>query len=172
MSTRSSVLPRGGAKFRSAPRTRGANRRQLRRRPDPRRRETGDMNQAADRYPRRIGRVLPADRPVPLRAAGRRLRSLWTAAPIRTARTPDLRRPGPSGGTGGGLGAGTIDPSCDPTPCPSPPVHLSRPPSPRPPEREKFARALRAFCLPRCARQGTNHATGREAHDSRKEEKR
>ena len=62
------------------------------------------MNQAADRYPRRLGRVLPGDRPVPLRAAGRRLRARWTAAPIRTARTPDLRRPGPFGGTVGGLG--------------------------------------------------------------------
>ena len=97
------ALPRGSAKFRSAPRTRGPNRRRRRRRP-PRLRETGDMNQAADRYPRRVGRVLPGDRPVPVRAAGRRLRSRWTAAPIRTARTLDLRRPGPFGGTAGGLG--------------------------------------------------------------------
>ena len=118
------------------------------------------MNQAADRYPRRVGRVLPGDLPVPLRAAGRRLRSLWTVPRLRTARTPDLRRPGPSGAQWGAWGAGTIDPSCDPTPCPSPPVHLSRPPSPRPPEREKFARALRAFCLPRCARQGDDGAGG------------
>ena len=32
------------------------------------------MNQAADRHPRRVGRVLPGDLPVPLRAAGRRLK--------------------------------------------------------------------------------------------------
>ena len=104
ISTRSSVLPRGSATFRSAPRTRGPSRRQRHRRPDPRLRETGDMNQAADRYQRRVGRVLPGDRPVPVRAAGRWLRSLWTVPPIRTARTLDLRRPGPSGSTVGGLG--------------------------------------------------------------------
>ena len=62
------------------------------------------MNQAADRYPRRVCRVLAVDHPVPLRAAGRRLRLLWTVPRLRTVRTPDLRRPGPFGGTAGGLG--------------------------------------------------------------------
>ena len=82
---RSSDLQRGTARIRSAPRTHGPNRRRRRRRPGPRLRETGDMNQAADRYLRRVGRVLPGDLPVPLRAAGRRLRSRWTVPPIRTA---------------------------------------------------------------------------------------
>ena len=50
---RSSVPPRGSARFRSAPRTHGPNRRRRRRRPGPRLRETGNMNQASDRSPRR-----------------------------------------------------------------------------------------------------------------------
>ena len=54
-------LPRGSATFRSAPETHGPSRRQRHRRPGPRLRETGDMNQASDRYPRRLGRVLPGD---------------------------------------------------------------------------------------------------------------
>ena len=55
---------------------------------------------------------------VPVRAAGRRLRSLSRASPSRRARTPDLRRPGRFRGHSGG--AGTLDPPCNPTPCPSP----------------------------------------------------
>ena len=55
--------------------------------------------------------------------------------------------------------AGTIDPSCDPTPCPSPPVH---PPAAfaQAAGKGKIARALRAFFLPRCARQGDERHDG------------
>ncbi len=53
------------------------------------------MTRASDRYPRRLGRVLPAPCPGPILAAGRRLR-----APPRPR--PDLRRPGPLGCIVGG----------------------------------------------------------------------
>ena len=134
---RSSVPPRGSARFGLGPATRRPGRRRQRRRPGARRGGTGGRNRASDRYPRRLGRLLPGRHPVPVRAARRQLRS-----PPRLR--PDLRRPGPLGAQRGGSRAGTIDPLCDPTPCPSAPVHpaacLRQAAGPG-----KFARAMRAF---------------------------
>ncbi len=104
--------------------------------------------------------VLPADLLVPACAAGRRLKSLSAASPIRWARALDLRRPGRFRGTRGGSGADTLDPPCNPTPCPSPPV---RPPGRLPPGRRKGrnSRALCALFFRRAVR--GKAATGHEA---------
>ena len=106
----------------------------------PRLRETGDMNQAADRYPRRVGRVLPGDLPVPLCAAGRRLRSLWTVPPVRYgahSRPPETR---PIGEHSGGLG-GLVRSI----------HHVTRPLAPRP-------RSISSGRLPPGRRKGKNRA--------------
>ncbi len=91
------------------------------------------------------------------------------ACRLTAALPPDLRSPGPVGGTGGGSMAGTIDPSCDPTPCPSPPVHPSG--RLRPGGRQgKIARALRAFFFAALsAARGRTTRRGERPHDPGKE---
>ncbi len=119
---RSSVPPRGSGRFGVRPGTRRPDRRRRRRRPGARRGGTGDRNRASDRYPRRLGRVLPGGGPVPVRAAGRRPRER------RQGLAPTSGDPARWGAQRGGSRGGTIDPSCDPTPCPSapgPPGRLS-----------------------------------------------
>ena len=160
---RSSVLPRGGAKSRSARRTHGPSRRRRRRRPGPRLRETADRNRASDRYPQRLGRVLPGG------GRSRSRRRPTAAIAAKASPRPPETRPG-GGAQWGGWGAGTIDHHVTRPLAPSAPRSPSRPPSPRWPAREK----LRALCAPFFCRavrgKGTNGTTGERPHDPQEEE--